>query len=173
MHGSQLSIGHLKTQQVFACSSLVLYGINAPIIGPSRATCMEATYLLCHKEPARSKQRPVGGFECPIWFFMAYESWRSNTMKLSTNESRASTFLDQWEWTRLAEAEQNWCGHHNKAEHCITVESSCSRCSPVSAGRDWSIEAGARPGQKVQFCIIFKILELLDPPSIIQRSTLL
>ena len=22
-------------------------------------------------------------------------------MKLSTNESRASTFLDQWEWTRL------------------------------------------------------------------------
>ena len=40
--------------------------------------CMEATYPLCHKEPARSI-----------------------TMILSTNENTASTFLDQREWTRL------------------------------------------------------------------------
>ena len=44
--------------------------------------CMEATYPLCHKEPARSKQNTplgvfcvpkplVGGFGCPSWFFMA------------------------------------------------------------------------------------------------------
>ena len=37
--------------------------------------------LLCHKEPA---------LDATSWLFMAYESWRSNT-----NQSHASTFLDQ------------------------------------------------------------------------------
>ena len=42
------SFGTRKTPTgLLACSSLVLYNIRAPIIGP---------FLLCHKEPAMSKQ---------------------------------------------------------------------------------------------------------------------
>ena len=41
-----------------------------------------APAILCHKEPARS-------------------SGQLAPATLSTNESQASTFLDQWEWTRL------------------------------------------------------------------------
>ena len=62
--------------------------------------------LLCHKEPARSKQRPVkslrskapsreGALDARAGSLWYKRAGASNTMKLSTNESRASTFLDQ------------------------------------------------------------------------------
>ena len=82
------------------CSSLVLYGIRAPIIGSFRAG---KPPILILAEPARSKQKaPSKG----LWMRWAgslwhKRHWRSNTMKLSTNESRASLDLDQWEWTTL------------------------------------------------------------------------
>ena len=49
---------------------LRLYGIRAPVIG------LGIQLSLCHKEPARSKQRHVRPLDahCPSCFFMAYES---------------------------------------------------------------------------------------------------
>ena len=50
-----------------------------------------------HKMPSMS-----GAFCMPwAWHSIATLCKYFNTMKLSTNESQASTFLDQWEWTRL------------------------------------------------------------------------
>ena len=71
---------------------------------------MEATYPLCHKEPARSKQNTplgvfgvpkllVGGFGCDE--VVLYGIRELAQQHLSTNERQASTFLDQWEWTTL------------------------------------------------------------------------
>ena len=59
--------------------------------------CMEANYP--HKEPASSTSRV-------LWMRGAGSLLHkiagvSNTLKPSTNESRASTFLDQWEWRTL------------------------------------------------------------------------
>ena len=75
--------------------------------------CTERSYYgapLCHKEPARTKQNTplgvfcvpkplVGGFGCdePV----LYGIRELAQQHLWTNESRALTFLDQWEWTRL------------------------------------------------------------------------
>ena len=49
--------------------------------------------ILCHKEPARASKAPFRTKKDQSWFFMAYDCWHSNTMKI-LQHSRA---LDQWE----------------------------------------------------------------------------
>ena len=74
----------------------------------SRASLvMLAPAVLCHKEPARASKAPRGGFgtqNTPIGWYFACSSLvlygirllaPASLGKLSTNESRASTFFDQ------------------------------------------------------------------------------
>ena len=51
--------------------------------------------LMPYRTSSSHQEPPTRGFGCPSWFFMAYDCWRSNTIKISTNESRASLELDQ------------------------------------------------------------------------------
>ena len=76
--------------------SLVLNGIRAPMAYDRTFPCMEANYYSqWYIVPSRGlRMRRAGS----LWYKIA---GTSNTLKLSTNESRASLELDQWEWRSL------------------------------------------------------------------------
>ena len=90
---------------------------------------MEATYPLYHKEPARSwevfcipKPLLVGGFGCDELVLYGIREL-AYTMKLSTNESQASTFFDQWEWT-VDQADLHAVTTQYAPVSCVVMQSS-------------------------------------------------
>ena len=54
--------------------------------------CMEATYPLCHKEPARSKQRPVGSLRSKA---PSMGLWMPELVLYGIRELAPATYLDQ------------------------------------------------------------------------------
>ena len=100
-------------------STLIGRGMSRLVSHWSRASpVMLAPAILCHKEPARASKdswlpcmrndllyHGAGGLWMPELVLYGIRLLAPASLgKLSTNESRASTFLDQWEWTRL----QGW-----------------------------------------------------------------
>ena len=75
-----------------SCPTLVLYGIRAPIIGPLRAWKPPFPYAINNQRGA-SKIPPSR----VLWMRRAGLLWhkRAGAALLWTNESQASTFLDQ------------------------------------------------------------------------------